>query len=185
MDPNTTAVVLRDGTSAVLRLTEPSDHDAVRRFFHELSPESRQRRFFTLAEPLEAFVDAFCDSGNLRRQATLVALSADESAARPIAIGSYLEVKPGIAEAAFAVDDAHQGRGLGTILLEQLAAMAAANGFAAFEAIVLPDNSAMLEVFRDSGFAIHSTSERGAVTVRFPLGPTAASLAAAARRHPA
>ena len=40
-------VILRDGTVATLRVTAPADHDALRRFFHELSPESRRRRFFT------------------------------------------------------------------------------------------------------------------------------------------
>ena len=42
-------VVLRDGTVATLRITRPADHDALRRFFHELSPESHHRRFFSLA----------------------------------------------------------------------------------------------------------------------------------------
>ena len=40
-------VVLRDGTVATLRVTTPADHNALRRFFHELSPDSRRRRFFT------------------------------------------------------------------------------------------------------------------------------------------
>jgi hypothetical protein len=57
------------------------------------------------------------------------------------------------------------------------------NGFQRFEALVLPENQAMLEVFRDSGFEIRSTSERGAVTVRFPLAATAQSIAAALRRR--
>lgn len=43
--------VLRDGTLATLRLTRPEDHDGVRRFFHELSPESRRLRFFTCPIP--------------------------------------------------------------------------------------------------------------------------------------
>lgn len=50
-------VVLRDGTVATLRVTTPADHDALRRFFHELSPESRWRRFFTLADPAETLIE--------------------------------------------------------------------------------------------------------------------------------
>jgi hypothetical protein len=57
---NDSRIVLRDGTVAALRVTQPADHDAVRRFFHELSPESRRRRFFTLADPAETLIDAFC-----------------------------------------------------------------------------------------------------------------------------
>ena len=176
-------VVLRDGTVATLRVTQPSDHDALRRFFHELSPESRARRFFTLSDPAERLIDTFCDSVNPARQATVVALRHVDGALRPVAVGSYLGLRDGVAEAAFAVGDAFQGKGLGTILLERLAAMAAANGFRGFDATVLPDNHTMLEVFRDSGFEIRSKSDRDNVTVRLSLSPTRESAAAAERRQ--
>jgi acetyl coenzyme A synthetase (ADP forming)-like protein len=176
-------VVLRDGTVATLRVTRPADHDVVRRFFHELSPESRRRRFFSLADPAETLVDAFCDSSNPMRQVTVIALRLLDGELRPIAVGSYLDLGNGAAEAAFAVSDAFQGKGLGTILLEHLATMAAANGFRRFEAMVLSDNNAMLEVFRDSGFEIRSKSERGTITVLLSLSPTAESVAAADRRQ--
>src|SRR6185295_19689306 len=81
-------VVLRDGTVATLRVTVPADHDALRRFFHELSPESHRRRFFTLADPAETLIDAFCDSSNPMRQATVVALRMVEGELRPVAVGS-------------------------------------------------------------------------------------------------
>ena len=56
-------VILRDGTVArPCASTGRDDRDALRRFFHELSPESRRRRFFSLAEPPDALIDAFCDS---------------------------------------------------------------------------------------------------------------------------
>jgi len=176
-------VVLRDGTVATLRVTGPADHSALRRFFHELSPESRRRRFFNLADPAETLIDAFCDSSHPMHQATVVALRLLDGELRPIAVGSYLDLGHGAAEAAFAVGDAFQGKGLGTILLERLATMAAASGFRRFEAMVLPENNAMLEVFRDSGFEIRSKSELGAVTVLLSLSPTEESVAAADRRH--
>ena len=176
-------VVLRDGTVATLRVTRPADHDALRRFFHELSDESHRRRFFSLADPAETLIDAFCDSSNPTRQSTVVALRLADGELRPIAVGSYLDVRIGVAEAAFVVGDAFHGKGLGTILLEWLATMAAANGFRRFEAIVLPENHAMLEVFRDSGFEIRSKSEHGVVTVLLSLSPTAESVASTDRRH--
>ena len=111
-------VVLRDGTVATLRVTRPADHDALRRFFHELSPESLRRRFFSLADPAETLIDAFCDSNNPMRQATVVALRLADGELRPMAVGSYLNLGNSAAEAAFAVGDAFQGKGLGTILLE-------------------------------------------------------------------
>jgi acetyl coenzyme A synthetase (ADP forming)-like protein len=176
-------IILRDGTLATIRFTEASDREALRRFFHELSPESHRRRFFTLADPSDRLIDSFADSTQPARQATLVALRLFEGDLRPIAVGSYLDLGNGAAEAAFAVGDAFQGRGLGTILLERLAITAAAHGFRRFEAMVLPENAAMLEVFHESGFEIRSKSERGVVTVLLSLSPTSESVAAAERRQ--
>ena len=55
-------IILRDGTLATIRLSVPEDRDALRRFFHELSPESHRRRFFTLGDPSDRLIDSFCDS---------------------------------------------------------------------------------------------------------------------------
>src|SRR5262249_54581423 len=106
-----------------------------------------------------------------------------EGALRPIAVGSYVDLGNGAAEAAFAVSDAFQGRGLGTILLERLAALAAANGFRRFEAFVLPENAAMLEVFHESRFEIRSKSDGGCLAVLLSLSPTTESVAACERRQ--
>ena len=184
-DGSDSRVILRDGTAATVRTTVPSDLAALRRFFHELSAESHWRRFFTLADPQDALLESFCDSADPARRASLVVLRQVEGELRPIAVGSYIELGKGEAEAAFTVSDAFQGKGLGTILLERLAAMAAANGFRAFEATVLPDNAPMLEVFFESGFEIRSRSERGSITVRLSLNPTSESVTSSERRQAA
>jgi acetyl coenzyme A synthetase (ADP forming)-like protein len=180
IDQTPSRIVLRDGTLATLRITAPDDRDALQRFFHELSPESHRRRFFSLADPAEAL---FCRSDDPTRQVTLVVLRLVEGDLRPIAVGSYLGLGNHAAEAAFAVADGFHGKGLGTILLERLATLAAANGFRRFEASVLADNNAMLEVFNESGFEIRSKSERGVVTVLLSLSPTSESVASTERRH--
>jgi acetate---CoA ligase (ADP-forming) len=183
IDQTPSRVILRDGTIALLRVTTPDDRDALRRFYHDLSPESHRRRFFSLAAPTEALIDSFSDSANPSRQATLVALRQVEGELRPIAVGSYVDLGKRAAEAAFAVADGFQGKGLGTTLLERLATLAAANGFVRFEAMVLPENHAMLEVFQESGFEIRSRSESGCITVLLSLSPTSESVAAAERRQ--
>ena len=162
---------LRDGSVAALRVSRPADQIALRRFFHELSPGSRQHRFFSLADPAETLIDSFCDSSDPTRQATLVAHRLEDEGLRLVAVASYLDLGNGVAEAAFAVADAVQGRGLGTILLERLAQLAAANGFRRFNAIVLSENRAMLDVFRASGFQIGSKTQHGVVTVTLALSP--------------
>src|SRR5204862_4906044 len=44
-------LILRDGSVATVRVAVANDHALIRSFFHELSPESRYRRFFSAAEP--------------------------------------------------------------------------------------------------------------------------------------
>jgi acetyl coenzyme A synthetase (ADP forming)-like protein len=184
-DDSASRAVLRDGTVATLRLAQTGDREVLRRFFHELSTESRRRRFLGFGEPADALLDRLSDSSDPARAATLLVLRVRDGESRPIAVGSYIGIDAIAAEAAFAVDDAFQGRGLGTILLERLAAMAAAHGFRRFDAMTLPDNTAMLEVFHDSGFEIRSRSESGAINVQLSLSPTSATLASAERRDAA
>ncbi len=87
------------------------------------------------------------------------------------------------AEVAFFVDDAHKGRGLGTILLEYLVAAGRDVGIVAFTATVLPSNRAMLTLFHQAGFATASAFADGVVEVRFAIDPTAGSAAAMAQRR--
>src|SRR6185295_15752767 len=73
-DPAGPRLVLRDGTVASVRRSTPGDREAMRRFFHELSPESRRKRFFTAGEPADVLVDRLCDSADDQRNVTLVAV---------------------------------------------------------------------------------------------------------------
>jgi acetyl coenzyme A synthetase (ADP forming)-like protein len=182
-DATAPRLVLRDGTVASVRRSAPADCEAMRRFFHELSPESRRKRFFTAGEPADALVDRLCDSADDQRSVTLVAVRQVGDDARLIAVGSYFATGPGVAEAAFAVDDRFHGKGLATELLERLAAIAAGDGFRRFEATTLTDNHAMLEVFRDSGFEVRSKSEVGCVEVTLDLTPSAAGVVSAETSH--
>ncbi len=84
---------------------------------------------------------------------------------------------------AFAVDDAFHGKGIATALLEQLVRAGRVQDFESFSAIVLPENFEMLDVFRDSGFQEHSTTEAGCVEVRLSLQSSPASAAAADERE--
>jgi RimJ/RimL family protein N-acetyltransferase len=184
-DPAGPRLVLRDGTVASVRRSTPADGEAMRRFFHELSHESRRKRFFTAGEPPAELVEQMCDSADERRRVTLVAVRQVGDDTRLIAVCSYFASGPDIAEAAFAVDDRFHGKGLATELLERLAAIAADHGFRRFEATTLTDNHAMLELFRDSGFEVRSNGARcpGHLDLRRPRSVVSARRATAARRR--
>ncbi|HEX9823360.1 MAG TPA: GNAT family N-acetyltransferase, partial [Actinomycetota bacterium] len=94
----------------------------------------------------------------------------------------YLKIADDRAESAFAVADAFQGRGLGTILVGQLAEAAEGNGIAVFEAEVLPQNHRMIDVFRESGFPIETRLEPGLIRIEFPTSLTREAVASFERR---
>jgi acetyl coenzyme A synthetase (ADP forming)-like protein len=174
-DPVTERLILRDGSVAAVRQTVIADHLSLCRFFRQLSSESRYNRFFTVSDPSLEVVARFCDSTQPTRGFTLVALRERDRAEGPIAAASYFATDPRTAEVAFAVADGMHGNGLGTALLERLAVLAHSHGFERFEATTRADNREMLEVFRDSGFEMHSQTAEGVVQVRLDLAPSARS----------
>ena len=108
-----------------------------------------------------------------------VALLGDEI----VAAARYDVVSPGVAEVAFVVADEHQGRGVGTLLLEHLAVLARAQGIHTFAADTLPNNAKMLGMFAAAGWARESRFEDGTVRTRFSIEPSAESTAAIAGRE--
>lgn len=78
----------------------------------------------------------------------------------------------GVAEVAFAVADDFQGRGTATRMLDQLAAIAAAQGIHRVDTEVMADNRAILGVFKGAGFAVRRTGASSEVTVSLDITPT-------------
>jgi acetyl coenzyme A synthetase (ADP forming)-like protein len=97
-----------------------------------------------------------------------------ETAGRIVAVAHFYRhlERPELAEAAFTVEDALQGQGIGTRLLERLAEIARARGIKTFEADVLAENSRMIGVFRNCGFELKQTFDGGVGKMVFSLTPT-------------
>jgi acetyl coenzyme A synthetase (ADP forming)-like protein len=162
-------VLLRDGTTLRLRAPVTADIDALVAFLDGLSRESLYLRFHGLPTVNRRLVEPFVDP-DWHERGHLVG----ELDGRVIALASYVRLRdPAAAEVAFAVADDYQRRGIGTRMLEQLAARAAAVGIERFLAEVLPDNRQMLRVFEAVGFEATRTNESGTVEVVFEIAPTA------------
>ena len=165
-------VILRDGGTLRLRPPTSGDADALLAFFGTLSQRSLYLRYHGFPQVGPRLVESLVEPDWQERGVLLGAL-VDESSERVVAVANYVRLRdPKFAEAAFAVADEHQGRGIGTRLLEQLAARAAAVGIERFVAYVLPDNRAMLGVFESAGFQLTRELEGGEVEVQFPLAAT-------------
>lgn len=69
---DTPQLLLRDGTVTSVRTAGAADRSAIRRFSHDLSPESRYKRFFAPSEPSDAIIGRLSDSSDPSRALTLV-----------------------------------------------------------------------------------------------------------------
>lgn len=167
-----TDVVLRDGSSVRIRPARETDEASLRDFLEGLSPESRWLRFQAVGVDLESTARRWAGSDGCS-DCSIVALAGG----RVVGQASYDRTGPDRAEVGFAVTDAFQGRGVGTLLLRRLAESADEDGISIFEAQVLPENHLMLEVFRESGFGITMQSQPGEIMVEFPTSMTPEALA--------
>src|SRR5688500_16892631 len=152
-------VVLRDGSTVHVRPVRPrDDREALKKFLDRLSPDSRSLRFFSLGVNLDGAAQWAADV-DYQRRFGLVALGGRRQAIVGHASFNRDDPDDDRAEVAFEVADAYQGNGLGTILLAHLAEAAQEQGVSVFEAEVLPHNHRMVEVFRESGFAVRTRSD--------------------------
>jgi acetyl coenzyme A synthetase (ADP forming)-like protein len=162
-------VILRDGSTLRLRAPAAEDGGALEAFFSGLSERSFYLRFHGSRRVDRALVEHFLEPDWTDR-GVLVGVAGEN---RMVAVAEFVRLRDETsAEVAFAVADELQGRGIGTRLLEQLAARAAAVGIERFVAEVLPENAAMLAVFRDAGFEVARELEGGEIEVRFPIAAT-------------
>jgi acyl-CoA synthetase (NDP forming)/RimJ/RimL family protein N-acetyltransferase len=163
-------VLLSDGSAAHLRQIRPEDAPAIVEFHSRMSERTRYLRYFSPYPRIpERDLERFVNVDHHDREAYVVV-----SGPRIMAVGRYerLGHDSPEAEVAFVVEDAHQGRGIGSVLLEHLADAARENGITRFVAEVLPENGGMLRVFSDFGYQIQRRYADGVVHLEFPIEPT-------------
>jgi len=176
--PSGVDVLLADGRVATLRPITADDHDAVVALHEQVGDEAIRLRFFSMNRAAgRAYAKHLCapDSAHI----ALIALLGDDL----VAVASAEPSEAGTAEISFLVADAAHGVGLGTLLLEHLAAAARDRGIRSFTAEVLADNAPMLHVFTDCGFDVDRRSDQGIVTLHLDTAATTRAVAAADLRE--
>jgi len=166
-------VVLRDGSVAHVRPIVPDDGDGLRRFHAGQSAESIYLRFFAPLKTLSDKDVARFTQVDYDSRVALVATVRGEI----IGVARYDRLDAKTAEVAFNISDAFQGKGVGSVLLEHLAAVAQERGVAKFVADVLPQNRKMIQVFNDAGYEVNHHFDNGVIAVAFEIEPTTQSLA--------
>src|SRR5690625_4749908 len=172
-------IVLRDGSTMQIRPNLPEDAEALHHFHGKQSHESVYLRFFA---PLGRIPDrdlyGFTHVDHQQRMTQVITWQ-EES----VAVGRVDQIGGGEAVVAFNVADWVQGKGLGWVLLEHLAAAGRELGVRRFRADVLPQNSRMLRVFTDAGYEVSKTYDDGIMAVSFTIRPTDRSMAVLAERE--
>ncbi len=164
----TTEVVLPDGLRVRLRPIVPEDKPRLVDGLSRLSPDSRYRRFMG---PIHHFTDAqlayFTEIDYVDHFAW-VALAAGEPGEPALGVARYVRLPEDrqAADAAVVVVDTHQGRGIGTLLLQALGAVALENGIRKFRGYVLAENRPMIDLLKHLGAEVTFDSTG---TMRFML----------------
>jgi GNAT superfamily N-acetyltransferase len=160
------AATLRDGIAIIIRAIHCDDRGPLREQFVHLSPESIRLRFHGLRRsPSESEATQLTNVDFVDHVALVATIGT-----RPeqlIGGGRYIVCADGPkrdrAEVAFLVLDEHQGKGIGSLLLQHLVVIGRAQGVREFQADVLADNHRMIQTFERSGFPITRSTDLGVV----------------------
>ena len=154
----------------VVRAMARSDGPALRSFHEQLSSETQHQRFLTSHPRLShRELDRLTMLDHDRREA-LVALEDDAI----VAVARY-ERASGAgddADVMLVVRDDHQGQGMGSQMLQELAALAQQRGVERLHVRTLPDNPKMWAAAHDTGYPCDESREDAVVTITITLaGP--------------
>lgn len=170
-------VKTRDGTPFMIRPVKPTDERLLRDFFYRLSQDSVYQRFFAIKKYLpHETVQRFCNI-DYDEEMTLVAEIDSNDVQRIVGWALYKRIpNTTLAEAAFVVDDAFQGRGIGRLLIKQIAAVAAGRGLSGFEVQILANNLRMQRAFLHVGEITCIRQEGDVAVLRARFQPTPSAI---------
>jgi CRP-like cAMP-binding protein len=154
-------VRVRDGTELLLRPVLPGDSERTMQGYVRFSSETLYRRFMSPRVPSPALMDYLAEVDYVDH---FVWVMIDEDG-NPVADARFVrdDHDPGVAEIAFTVADAYQGRGIGSFLIAALSVAARVDGVEKFSARMLADNVAMRTIMDHYG-ALWERDDIGVVT---------------------
>lgn len=160
---------LRDGRSVEIRALKPADRSALEAAIDRTSPQSLHRRFFTVRTVFTEEQTNYFVEVDFKKHVALVAVLDEGGGPSIVGGGRYILISSDTAEVAFMITDAYQGKGIGSLLLRHLIAMAREAGLRRLIAEVLPENTPMLKIFERCGLSISVARDPGVVHVTLDL----------------
>ena len=158
-------VGLRDGAEIVIRPIEPDDMHALAIGFEHLGALSRFRRFREPIDHLSPSQLTYLTHVDHDSHEALVAL--DLATGEGVGVARYVRAPedPARAEFACTVADLWQGRGVGTALVERLAARARASGIERFSALILVGNEPARRLLAHVADVVSEHREGGTIEI--------------------
>lgn len=173
MDASHVAVddVTRQGNPVRVRSIRADDKARLAAFHQRLSAESVYFRFFEFKGELSPSDLRYLTELDFEKRVALVATLAAAPDAPIVGVARFDVLPdragaPRRAELGIVVEDAHQGQGIGTVLLKYLLAIAHDKGVAEITAEVLPQNTKMLELVAGSGVPVQRSLEEGVIRLQ-------------------
>ena len=157
-------VDLEDGQRIFVRPIIPEDVERIAHAFEVADIDTIRRRFFTAAPPTDRPHLEYLATVDYVKRFALVATDEDGNS---IGIGRYETVEPGMAEVAIVVDRNWRKLGVGTVLLRRLEPLARAHEVAQFEALFLPENTAVAALLRSIGYGDYRVEDGVARLTKF------------------
>jgi GNAT superfamily N-acetyltransferase len=167
-------VVLRDGSTIAVRSLATGDVAAIAAWFEALGPETRHARFLGSVAMLDDRTRWQLAQVDHRDHEALTAVTPDGAV---VGIARYIRLpQSSAAEVAVAVADHWRGRGIASLLLQEIAARARAAGIDRLTALCLASNTAVLGLLSRLGPITATPPDAEVIEVRIDLGraPTAA-----------
>jgi GNAT superfamily N-acetyltransferase len=161
--------LLRDGRSIEIRALRPDDETQMLAALSRTGQQSLYRRFFGVKKGFSQREKAFFLNVNFTDHVALVATIKQSDDTAIVGGARYVVAAPGIAEVAFTVIDDFQGKGLGSALLRHLVLLAKRASLKQLIADVLPENTSMMNIFRQSGLRATTRQARGVVHVKLDI----------------
>ncbi len=151
---------VRDGTNLMLRPVLPGDDERTVHGHIQFSNETLYRRFMTARVPTPALLHYLSEVDYVDHFVWVVTDGDD-----PVADARFVrdESDPTVAEIAFIVADAYQGRGIGSFLISALSIAARVDGVEKFSARMLSDNLPMRSIMDHYG-AVWQREDVGVIT---------------------
>ena len=158
------------GETFDLRPLYPSDERRLQEFFYSHTKDTLQLRYNAVPTSMSREKSCTLVSIDQSKDLALCIVRQKGSAAKIMAVGRYYYIETqNSCEVAFVTREHYQGQGMASVLLQEMVRIARSRNLRSMQAVVLANNTPMLNVFEKAGFKRLPAEEPGEVLLTLML----------------